>query len=77
MHPLNYRKEDLEKILNQNIEIKYKTYSKESEVVIGHLIRYSVTNIGDILPHTITVDLGKEKRTTNLFDIEYINVKNE
>ena len=77
MHPLNYKKEDLDKILNQKIEIKYKNYQREIETIKGLLIRYDLTNLGDILPHTLTLDLGREERTINIFDIEHLKLINE
>lgn len=76
MHPLQYRLEDFEKLLNKKITIKYKTFSNKIEILEGYLIRVHPTNLGDILPHSITLDLGREQRTVNVFDIETINSDN-
>ena len=76
MHPLNYSIQDFEKLLKQKISIIYKNYKNENEEISGILTYVDHTNLGDIKPHSITLDLGREERTINIFDIEKINVLN-
>ena len=72
-HPLNYSLEDFEKLLKQKLKITYKNYKKEEEEIEGFLIYVHPTNMGDIKPHSITLDLGREERIINIFDITKIS----
>lgn len=72
MHPLNYSLTDFEKLLKKNIKIIYKNFKGENEEIEGILIYVHPTNLGDIKPHSLTIDLGREERTINIFDIERI-----
>lgn len=76
MHPLQYSIKDFEKSINKKITIHYKNYKNEIEEISGILIHIHPTNVGEIKPHSITLDLGREQRNVNLFDIEKINSSN-
>lgn len=73
MHPLNYSLQDFEKLLKKKVTISYKNYKNELEEISGILLYVHPTNVGDIKPHSITIDLGTEERTVNLFNIERIS----
>lgn len=73
MHPLNYSLQDFENLLKKKIIISYKNYKNELEEISGILLYVHPTNVGDIKPHSITIDLGTEERTVNLFNIESIS----
>ena len=73
MHPLNYSLKDFEKLLKKKLKITYKNFKNDVEQIEGILIFVNPTNIGDIKPHSITLDLGREERTINIFDISEIS----
>ena len=72
MHPLNYSIKDFQKLWKHKITIHYKNYQNEIEEITGILILIHPTNLGDIKPHSITLDLGREERIINIFNIEKI-----
>jgi hypothetical protein len=72
MHPLKYSIQDFEKLLKQQITIHYKNFKGDMEEISGILLYIHPTNIGDIMPHSITLDLGTEQRNINIFNIEKI-----
>lgn len=72
MHPLNYSIADFEKLLKKKITLIYKNYKNELEEISGILIYINPTNMGVIKPYSITIDLGREERSVNIFDIEKI-----
>lgn len=72
MQPLNYSLQEFEKLLKSKITVDYKNYKGEIETISGYLIEIHPTNLGDIKPHSITLDLGTEQRNVNIFNIEKI-----